>query len=35
MKVFGSDAREHCGRWSFDGQYIVYESDKSKLIISG
>ena len=26
VKVLESDAREHCGRWSFDGHYIVYES---------
>ena len=24
-----NDAREHCGRWSFDGNYIVYESDET------
>ena len=24
-----SDLREHCGRWSSDGEWIVYESDQS------
>ena len=29
VKLVGTDAREHCGRWSSDGEWIVYESDQS------